>query len=143
MLTFSLQSLSRWLILGCILGVYLFNVERWQPQTFFGVYQDDGFYFSTAKALAEGQGYRLISFPGSPHQTKYPILYPWLLSWVWKLNSRFPDNVKLAVHLTEFFGCCSLVATYFFLRRLEGLTERVAMFLTALLDCQPFFLRLS
>jgi 4-amino-4-deoxy-L-arabinose transferase-like glycosyltransferase len=141
--TFSAKSLGRCLLLAGILGLYLFNVERWHPQAFFGVYQDDGFYFSTAKALAEGQGYRLISFPGSPHQTKYPILYPWLLSWVWKLNPRFPDNLKLAIHVTEFFGCWTLIATYFLLRRLEGLTERVAMFLTALIAFQPFFLRLS
>ena len=137
------QSVWRWLLLGCILGVYLFNVERWQPQVFFGVYQDDSFYFSTAKALAQGHGYTLISFPSSPPATKYPILYPWLLSWVWKLNPRFPDNVRLAIHVTEFFGCWTLIATFFLLRRLKGLSEWVAICLTALLAFQPFFVRLS
>ncbi len=31
-----------------------------------GVYHDDGIYVSTAKALAEGQGYRLINLPEAP-----------------------------------------------------------------------------
>jgi hypothetical protein len=123
--------------------VYLFNVERWKPAAFFGLYQDDGIYLSTAKALAEGQGYTLISFPGSPPAMKYPILYPWLLSFVWRLNPNFPDNLKLAIHVTKFFGCWTLIATFFLLRRLEGLSEWVAISFTALFACQPFFVRLS
>ncbi len=50
-----------------------------------GVYHDDGIYVSTAQALAEGQGYRLINLPGSPAQSKFPILYPALLAVVWRL----------------------------------------------------------
>lgn len=136
-------SIQRRLLLGCILVVYVFNVERWAPSAFFGIYQDDSIYFSTAKALAQGHGYVLISFPGTPPQTKYPILYPWLLSWVWKLNPAFPGNLKLAIHLTEFFGCWTLLAVFLFLRRLEGLSEWAALFLTTLLAFQPFFIRLS
>ena len=138
-----MRSVQRWLLLGCLLFLYLFNVEHWKPSAFFGIYQDDSIYFSTAKALAEHHGYVLISFPGTPPQTKYPIVYPWLLSWVWKLNPTFPDNLKLAIHLTEFFGCWTLLAVFLFLRKLEGLSEWVAMFVTALLVFQPFFLRLS
>lgn len=54
-----------------------------------GVYHDDAIYVSTAKALAQGQRYRLINFPGSPKQTKYPILYPVILAIVWKLWFSF------------------------------------------------------
>ena len=50
-----------------------------------GVYHDDEIYVRTAKALAQGQGYRLINYPGSPKQTKSPILFPALLIVVWKL----------------------------------------------------------
>ena len=38
---------------------------------------------TTARSLAEGHGYRIISLPGSPPQTKYPILFPHLLSLPW------------------------------------------------------------
>ena len=58
-----------------------------------GTFHDDGVYLVTAKALAEGQGYRIISLPGEPPQTKYPILFPWLVSLVWHLNPSFPANL--------------------------------------------------
>jgi hypothetical protein len=58
-----------------------------------GAVQDDGIYLTTAKALATGQGYRHLELPGQPYQTKYPILYPLLLSVVWRAWPDFPDNV--------------------------------------------------
>jgi hypothetical protein len=124
------------------MAAYTHNVERWRPTVFFGRPHDDGTYFSTAKAMAQGQGYRLVSFPGTPPQTEYPIVYPYLLSWVWKLNPSFPDNLKPAIWLTEFFGCWSLVAAFFLLRR-YGLGEPAALSLVALLAFQPAFLHLS
>ena len=38
-----------------------------------GIYHDDGIYLVTAKALAEGKGYRIINLPAELPQTKYPI----------------------------------------------------------------------
>jgi hypothetical protein len=58
-----------------------------------GMFHDDGIYLVTAKALAEGQGYRISSIPGEPPQTKYPILFPWLLSLMWRAYPSFPANV--------------------------------------------------
>src|ERR1700688_2900696 len=137
------KTLRPWLILTAILLVYLFNVERWHPTAFFGRMHDDSIYFSTAKALAEGKGYVLISFPGTPPQTKYPILYPWLLSWVWRVNPHFPDNLVDGIRLTEFFGCWSLVAGFLLLRKLPSMSEPSALGLTAICAFQPIFLRLS
>ena len=57
-----------------------------------GFYHDDGIYLVTAKALAEGRGYRIISLPDGPPQTKYPILFPAVLSVAWKIFPNFPDN---------------------------------------------------
>jgi|HubBroStandDraft_6_1064221.scaffolds.fasta_scaffold07518_7 hypothetical protein len=138
----STQTARRWLILACIWAVYIHNVERWHSAVYFGWPHDDGIYFSTAKALAQGQGYRLISFPDSPPQTKYPILYPYLLSWVWHLHPNFPDNLKPAIRLTEFFGCWSLIAAFLLLRKF-GIGELAALFLVALLAFAPAFLHLS
>ena len=59
----------------------------------FGEYHDDGIYVATAKALATNQGYRIISLPYEPPQTKYPPFYPLLLSFIWKINPRFPQNL--------------------------------------------------
>ena len=111
------------------------------PEFFFGQFQDDSIYFSTAKALADGQGYTLISFPGNPPETKYPIVYPWLLSFVWKMNPNFPDNLISAIRLTEFFGAWSLLAGFLLLRMLPGVGDPAALWLTAALALQPVFVR--
>ena len=58
-----------------------------------GTFHDDGIYAVTARALAEGRGYRIISLPDAPPQTKYPILFPWLLSLVWRVAPPFPENL--------------------------------------------------
>ena len=58
-----------------------------------GTFHDDGIYAVTARALAEGRGYRILSLPDAPLQTKYPILFPWLLSLVWRVAPAFPENL--------------------------------------------------
>lgn len=58
-----------------------------------GTFHDDGVYLVSAQALAEGRGYRIVSLPWEPAQTKYPILFPWLLSLVWRVHPAFPDNL--------------------------------------------------
>jgi hypothetical protein len=141
--TTSIVSLWRLAILICILLAYVYQVERVRPALFFGQFQDDSIYFSTAKALAHGQGYTLISFPGSPPQTKYPIVFPWLLSFIWKINPNFPDNLKLAIRLTQFFGCWSLLAMFLLFRKLSDLGDSAALWLTAIFALQPTFLRMS
>lgn len=62
----------------------------------FGEIHDDSLYFVSAKSLAEGKGYRIQSLPGEPWQTKYPPLYPLLLSVAWRVNPNFPQNLGLA-----------------------------------------------
>jgi hypothetical protein len=62
---------------------------------FAGGYHDDGIYIVTAKALAEGKGYVIGSLPQSIAQTKYPILFPALLSIAWTVHPDFPGNLPL------------------------------------------------
>jgi 4-amino-4-deoxy-L-arabinose transferase-like glycosyltransferase len=62
------------------------------PQRF-GRGHDDSVYLTTAKALATGEGYRIISLPYEPAQTKYPPFYPLLLSLIWRLYPHFPENL--------------------------------------------------
>src|SRR5690242_4694457 len=72
--------------LAGILMLYAEAVLRLPPAIFFGLTGDDAIYFSSARAIASGAGYVLPSLPGTPPATKYPILYPWILSWVWRWN---------------------------------------------------------
>ncbi len=61
----------------------------------FGFYHDDGIYLVTAKALAIGDGYRILSLPDEPRQTKYPPIFPLLLSFLWRLKPHFPSNLPI------------------------------------------------
>ena len=71
---------------------YLTSVAFTAPNAV-GVCEDDAVYLVTAKALAEGHGYRRIDLPGEPHQTKYPVLYPLVLSRIWRLCGDYPANL--------------------------------------------------
>jgi len=66
----------------------------------FGSYHDDGMYAVLAKSLASGEGYRVISLPQEPNQTKSPPLYPILLSLLWRVFPNFPQNVSVLMLLS-------------------------------------------
>jgi len=137
------RSLGVSLVLLFILALFISNVEAWKPATFFGRYQDDAVYFSSAQALAQHQGYILPSFPGRPSRPKYPILYPLLLSGVWKLWPEFPNNLIWAIRVTEAFGCFALLCTFFLLRCVAGIGRVASLALTAICAFHPVLLRLS
>jgi hypothetical protein len=61
-----------------------------------GRFNDDTVYLECARSLASGSGYRIPSLSGQPFQTKYPPLWPLLLSMVWKVNPNFPNNLSVA-----------------------------------------------
>jgi hypothetical protein len=126
--------------LPLILAAHLFLVLHLHPTQLFGLQQDDALYFSSAKALAEGRGYILPSLPGAPAATKYPILYPWLLSWVWRANPNFPANLSLAFTLNYFFALAAMVLTYFFCRLPLGLSRIASLAVTAFCALHPAFL---
>jgi hypothetical protein len=126
-----------WLGLVCILLLYAFLVARIHPTNFFGLTEDDSIYFSSAKALAEGQGYILPSVPGTPPATKYPILYPWILSWIWRWNPSFPANLTIATGINGVFGFAFLTLAFLFLRNMKGLNDAGALLLTAFCAAHP------
>src|SRR5665213_2971398 len=66
----------------------------------FGVLQDDGMYFIDGKALAQGAGYRILSLPAQPYDTRYPPLYPLYLSLAWRAMPSYPANLAMAVILS-------------------------------------------
>lgn len=134
---------ARWLCLAVLLSLFLAYLAHLRPEGHFGSFHDDTIFFASARALAQGQGYRLPSLPGPALRPRYPILYPWLLSWVWKWNPSFPANVSGGVWITALFGCWFLVATFVLLRRMDGIGDWAALALTALCAFQAHFLYLS
>lgn len=85
-----------------------------------GYLNDDGIYVVTAKALAEGRGYNIISLPQVVPQTKYPILFPLLLAGVWKLDPHFPQNVRLLRLVPFLWALAWFWLSYLLLRRVAG-----------------------
>ncbi|MCH7683916.1 MAG: hypothetical protein IIB35_09440 [Gemmatimonadetes bacterium] len=79
-----------------LLALGVFAVSLWaQPSALVGVFYDDGIYVVLAKALAEGEGYRYLHLPGAPPGVHFPILYPAVLSFLWRMWPAFPQNVAL------------------------------------------------
>jgi len=92
-----------------------------------GTYHDDAIYVATAKALAEGRGYRLINLPAAPLQTKYPVLYPALLALIWKLWPSFPDNLWAMQALSLLAGGALTGLSYLYLVRFGYCSRGVAL----------------
>jgi hypothetical protein len=93
-----------------------------------GAFDDDAAYIVAAKSLVFGQGYRIISLPDAPLQTKLPIVYPALLAIIWKLWPEFPGNVGYFQLLSLF--CASLtVGLSYLLLVSSGYASRKAAFL--------------
>jgi 4-amino-4-deoxy-L-arabinose transferase-like glycosyltransferase len=137
------KKLWPWLALAAILLVYIGAIALLRPAANFGAIQDDAMYFASAKAIASGQGYLLPSFPGGATAAKYPEFYPWLLSWIWRVDPNFPANVTLAIGLTVVFGCWFLVAGFLVARRTLGLGDGWALFATGLCAFNFFALLVS
>ena len=134
-------SLSRrmlpWLGVACILVLYAISSLQLHPNNFFGITQDDTIYFSSARALAAGNGYELPSVPGTPPATKYPILFSWILSCVWRANPSFPANLAAGVMITILFGCGFLAASFVFFRNFRKAGVAGALVLTLYCAMHP------
>ena len=129
-----------WVCLGIVLLCFLGAIHLLHPDSLFGYFHDDTLYFSSARALATGYGYIIPSLPGTPPQTKYPILYSWILSRVWKMSPGFPGNVMPAIWVTSLFGCWFLAAAFQFLRKMEGIGNWAALAMVAFIAFEPTFL---
>jgi hypothetical protein len=96
-----------------VLIVAVLTVTPWPV----GAYQDDAIYTVLAKALAEGDGYRMINLPGSPHATHYPPGYPFFLSLLWRLSPNFPDNIVLFKFANAAWLAVAALGAWMFARR--------------------------
>lgn len=81
------------LVLLSVILLILLRAAVLKYQYYFGMYHDDGVYLVSADSLLDGRGYRIISLPTEPFQTKYPIGYPFLLSLCLRILPPFPANL--------------------------------------------------
>jgi hypothetical protein len=133
-------SLPPWFGLLLVLALYSALVWSLTPTNYFGFTEDDSLYFSSGKALADGQGYIMPSLPGSPQATKYPVFYPWLMSFIWRASPSFPENLKIAIGFNVACGFAFLGIAFVFLRTIRSLTDIEALLITALCAIHPALL---
>ena len=122
----------RMLVLGVVLvGASVVYVAIIAPDRF-GDYHDDSIYVTTAKALASGQGYRIISLPYEPAQTKYPPFYSLLLAMIWRVYPRFPQNLIWMMVLSVVATVSFLALSYRYLIKQGYSTHWQALIVIAL-----------
>ncbi len=120
--------------LGLLLGAAAFWGANKQ---ILGLFHDDGIYAVVGKAVAQGDGYRILSLPNAPAQTKYPFVYSYLLSWLWALNPSFPQNIALLKGLNiAIFVAIFLVAVIYYRRGASGSITAAVLF-AVLVCCNP------
>lgn len=99
-----------------VLIVAVLTVTPWPV----GAFQDDAIYTVLAKALATGEGYRMINLPGSPHATHYPPAYPFFLSLLWRLAPSFPANIVVFKFANAAWLALAASGSYLFARTRLG-----------------------
>ena len=115
---------------------------RFDDMPQFGELHDDSIYYIGAKSLAETQSYTLSSLPGEPSQTKFPPLYPLLLSVAWKLDPSFPHNLATAAWISWLAWPALLVALAFYCPRF-GFTAGRTWILLIVMAVNPFCILFS
>lgn len=108
----------------------------------FGDLHDDSIYYVSAKSLADGGGYRVQSLPGEPSQTKYPPLYPLLLSLAWHINPQFPGSLPIAAWLSWLALPAIMLQLLWVFPRL-GIADWRAWMLLMLVAVNPYMLVFS
>ena len=108
----------------------------------FGDLHDDSLYYVSAKSLADGGGYRIESLPGEPSQTKYPPLYPALLSIAWRIDPQFPHNLPIAAWISWLALPAVMIQLLWVFPRL-GITDWRAWMLMTLVAVNPYMLAFS
>lgn len=114
------KRLAEPIVLVVIIAIFSLGVVSLHPRRFFGYFQDDAIYFSIAKAFASGSGYSTPSFPGVLPGSRYPILYPFVLSAVWRFSPIFPDNLTWAIAMSIAIASAYLLLSYVFIRQVSS-----------------------
>ena len=123
------------LILTCVcIRVFLINDHV------VGFYHDDAVYLTTARSLAAGRGLHLDGVPGTPAATRYPPLYPALLSVAWHCDRLFPDNLGLLKSINVLLLGCTLGVTWWWLKWATDLFPWERVVVLVLVGTAPGFL---
>ena len=105
-------------------------------------YHDDGIYYVSAKSLAENGTFTIDSLPNPPAQTKYPPLFPAVLSIAWHIEPNYPDNLPYAMFLCWIWLPLTVFAYRRWLQRAE-LSPDAVLLLGAAWALNPYVVLFS
>ena len=128
--------------LGMIAALYVLRAASLWSADDFGYLHDDTLYVSSARSLAEGRGYRIPSLPNAPAQTKYPVLYPWLLSILGSDLPELGQALERTFVLNVACGCLFLLGAFSLLRQL-GAGKVGSLLVTLLCSLHPMMIDLA
>jgi hypothetical protein len=96
-------------VIAATVAIYLLRLNRAA-----GLMVDDAWYMLLAKAIADGNGYRLVSSATTPILPLYPPGFPAILSLVFRASPEFPQNVWLlkSVSIVAMMGVGLLTYVY-------------------------------
>jgi hypothetical protein len=109
---------------------------RYRANPQLGNYHDDAVYWLSARSIATEGRFSIPNLPEQPAQTKYPPLYPALLSAIWAANADFPRNMPAATALQWSFLPLLLGLAFLYYRR-AGFPRLSAYLLTLILAVTP------
>lgn len=113
-----------------VLGFIIFIFIIAQINSFNTTLSDDGdnaLYIILAKSISEGTGYREINDPTMPQHTKFPPLFPIILS---PLILLFGINISVLKTFIILLSIITLIVIYLFFK--EVTTKQIAMAITAM-----------
>ena len=128
---------AAFLVLLCLPSLLLVWNNRDVPH--FGILQDDGVYLIDAQALARGAGYRILSLPTQPFDTRYPPLYPLYLALAWHAVPAYPANLGMAIMLSWLSLPVVLMLAYFWCKR-HSFPVPITWMVVGLLALNPYVL---
>ena len=135
-----MQRPARLAALGAAAAAALYLALAASSPVSLGFFGDDAVYATTAKALAEGRGYRHIEIPGEPLQTKYPPLYPAVLSLVLRARPDLPGSFSWLLAPTALAGAGAVALSALYWRRVLGASRRFGIALAVLAALSPVLL---
>ena len=127
------RGLAAAIVAAAMLAVYLLRLDASA-----GLYGDDALFIVLAKALAQGDGFTLIS-SSTPIQPAFPPGFPMLLTPLVWLRPNFPDHVLLlkSVSIAAMLGVGAL--TYLYLVRCRQTSAALAAIVAVLTVLLPAF----
>ena len=106
-----------WLGLASIVAAFVLAVFYLHPTNLFGLSEDDSIHFSSAKALAQGKGYVIASFPWEPDCDKIPdflSMAPFVdlaLESIIPFERHLRDSSECGFWRSLYSGCFSVFQT--------------------------------